>query len=313
MIATVTPNPCIDLSVQVEDLLKDDANRVTEFKKYAGGKGICVSRVLKRLGEDPLTITMLGGHSGREVRHLLDHEGVRTWVVAIRSETRSNVIIYEKDDRSLTRLHMRGPSAEPMEIEELEGLIRGLPPRIRFVSLGGSLLRGFREDFYSRVIADLRERGIKVAFDADGEDLKDGLEAKPFMIKPNQFELARLVGRELRGRDEVVEAAREIVERGVELVVVSLGADGAVAVNGDRAVSAVPPPIKGKKSTVGAGDSMVAAIVFQFSRGVAELGEILALGVAAGTATALTPGTELCYPEDVYRLVEKVEVEDVGG
>jgi 6-phosphofructokinase 2 len=313
MIATITVNPCIDLSVNVDDLVTDDANRVTSFRKYAGGKGICVSRVLKRLGEDPLTITMLGGHAGREVRHLLDQEGVRSWVVSLRAETRTNVIIYEKDDRSLTRLHMRGPSAVPMEVEELEGLIRGLPPRIRFVSMGGSLLKGFREDFYSRTISDLRDRNIKVVFDADGQDLKEGLEAGPYMIKPNQFELSRLVGRELKDRGEVVEAAREIVDRGVDLVMVSLGAEGAVAVNGRQAVSAAAPPIKGKKSTVGAGDSMVAAVIYKLARDVDDLVEVLSLGVAAGTATALTPGTELCHPEDIYRLVEKVEVEDLGG
>jgi len=313
MIATITVNPCIDLSVNVDDLVKDDANRVTSFQKYAGGKGVCVSRVLKRLGEDPLTITMLGGHAGREVRHLLDKDGVRSWVVALRTETRTNVIIYEKDDRSLTRLHMRGPAASPVAVEELEGLIRGLPPRIRYVSMGGSLLKGFREDFYPRTIAALGDRGIRVVFDADGKDLQEGLESKPFMIKPNQYELSRLVGRDLEDRGEVTKAAREIVERGVELVVVSLGAEGAVAVNGRQAISAAAPPIKGKKSTVGSGDSMVAAMIYKISREVEDLAEILSFGVAAGTATALTPGTELCYPEDIYRLVEKVEVEDIGG
>lgn len=308
MIATLTVNPCIDLSLTVDELVKDDANRVREFKKYAGGKGICVSRVLRRLGEDPLTITMLGGHAGREVRHLLDKEGVRSWVVALRAETRTNVIVYERDDRSLTRLHMRGPSVERMELEELEGLIRGLPPRISYVAMGGSLLKGFAEDFYARVIEDLRGRAIKVVLDSDEKDLAIAVGAKPFMIKPNQFELSRLVGRELKSQQEVFGAAREIVDRGVEIVVVSLGKRGAIAVSRDQAVAAEPPPIKDKKSTVGSGDSLVAAILYQLIRGVKDLGEILALGVAAGTATALTPGTELCYPEDVYRLAEDVKV-----
>jgi len=309
MIATITPNPCIDLSLSVDELLKDDANRVRELKKYAGGKGICVSRVLRRLGDDPLTITMLGGHAGREVRHLLDREGVRSWVVSLRAETRTNVIVYERDDSSLTRLHMRGPAVERTELEELEGLIRGLPPRIRYVSMGGSLLPGFPEDFYARVTEELRGRGIKVVLDSDEEDLRMGLEARPFMIKPNRYELARLVGRELPSQSDILDAARGIRERGVELVVVSLGGEGAIAVGADQAVKAVPPPVRNKKSTVGSGDSLVAAMLFQITRGVADLGEILSLGVAAGTATALTPGTELCYPDDVYRILEKVELQ----
>jgi 6-phosphofructokinase 2 len=308
MIATITVNPCIDLSLTVDDLVKDDASRVREFKKYAGGKGICVSRVLRRLGEDSLTITMLGGHAGREVRHLLDKEGVRTWVVALRAETRTNIIIYEKDDRSLTRLHMRGPSVERMELEELEGLIRGLPPRTAYVALGGSLLPGFPDDFYARVTEQLRERGMKVVLDSDEKDLRIALDSKPYMIKPNRFELSRLVGRDLGTRGDILDAARGIVDRGVNVVVVSLGAEGALAVTSDVAVEAEPPPIQDRKSTVGSGDSLVAAMLFQLIRGGEDLGEILAFGVAAGTATALTPGTELCYPDDVYRLVEKVKV-----
>ncbi|MBI3962393.1 MAG: bifunctional hydroxymethylpyrimidine kinase/phosphomethylpyrimidine kinase, partial [Deinococcus sp.] len=178
----------------------------------------------------------------------------------------------------------------------------------KILVLSGTLLKGMDQDFYYRIILKMRESHVRVILDSDGEEFRRGLEARPYLIKPNSFELARLVGRQIHTDTEVAAAAHEVLERRVEVVLVSRGGRGAVLITKDLQLIAYPPKVK-VDSAVGAGDSMLAGVAIKLTEG-ASLDEALRFGVACGTATVITPGTELCFPRDVLKFLPQVQVEE---
>ena len=305
-ITTLTLNPALDLTLRVSKLNFDDSNRVNAVRKDPGGKGINVSRVLHELDREVTTLTFLGGNTGREFRQLMKRQGLNLETVNLRSETRENIIITETENNAQTRLHQRGARVRPAELEKMRELIGKHAKNTDFMVIGGTLPPGVPEDFYQKLILHLREVGVKCILDADGECYQLGVAACPFMIKPNHFELARLVGQKIENRRDLKDAANVLLDRGIEVVVVSLGKDGALAVNG-REVFIAKPPLVAIGSTVGSGDSLVAGFLLKWSEGQA-LEECLKYGVAAGTATALTPGTELLRAQDVPPIYKKVKV-----
>lgn len=305
-ITTLTLNPSLDLTLWVPQLLIDDSNRVSEIRKDPGGKGINVSRVLHELGREVTTLTFLGGNTGQEFRVLMKRQGLELKTVHTRGETRENIIITETGNQAQTRLHQKGASILPGELERMHKLIEQNARETDFLILGGSLPPGVPADIYQKLILHLRERHTFCVLDADGEQFRLGVAAKPFMIKPNHFELERLIGQKLDSPREVKAAARQLVDEGIEVVIVSLGKEGALAVSGKQSWIA-QPPLVAVGSTVGSGDSLVAGFLLKWSEG-APLRECLKYGVAAGTATALTPGTELLRARDLPPIYRKVKV-----
>jgi 1-phosphofructokinase family hexose kinase len=306
MIATITLNPALDRSVYVGNLQPNDANRVVKTETDAGGKGINASRVLKELGSGTIALGFLGGQTGRYIEHVLRNEGVETDFVRLDSETRTNICIQESSGNPPTVLDEPGPTLTRYELDELFAKVRRVASKSAMVAFGGSLPPGSPDDVYKTLVEIVASEGAKAILDSDGEPMRLGLQASPFMIKPNRDEVRRLVGVDIKSTDDAVRSAKLLAENGVKLVVISLGSQGAVALYEGDAIHAVPPEVK-TVSTIGSGDSMVAGIAHIISGG-GTLEDALRWGTAAGAATAMTDGTGICKRHQIARLLAKVEI-----
>jgi 1-phosphofructokinase family hexose kinase len=300
-------NPSIDQHILIDRLVKDDAIRARDIRRDPGGKGINVSRVLTELGAETLAFGLTGGGAGYIVKSLLHERGIAFESVDLLEETRINFIFTDRSDRTQTRISSPGPWVTLDEADRLAALVLGQTPMPPWWVLGGSLPRGIPVDFYARLIRDLRRAGVRCFLDADDDALRVGIEARPYGIKPNENELARLAGRELRDETQILEAARDVVASGVEIVAVTLGCEGALVVTTSELVRVRPPAVE-VLSKVGAGDAFLAGFVLALSRGK-PLEEAGRLGVAAGTAAVIHEGTQLCRREDVEGLLPRVTAE----
>ncbi|SMC24441.1 6-phosphofructokinase 2 [Desulfacinum hydrothermale DSM 13146] len=307
MIYTVTLNPALDRTLVVDRLMEDDTVRVREETCYAGGKGIDVSRVIRELGGHSVALGFVGGYGGSHLEGLLINAGVLTDFVRIGGETRTNIIVKEAETGRQFVLSAAGPEVRAAEIGALYHHILGLPDMDHMV-LSGSLPRGVSPSVYGQLVLAARRKGAFVVLDADGEALREALNYRPHCIKPNRHELSRLVDRDLSSQEEIVAACRDIHRSGVPFVLVSRGKEGLILSCAEGpAIRAVGPPVQ-VDSTVGAGDSAVAGFVLAHWRGQG-LEECIRLACAAGTATAMTPGTELCHRRTVEEILPQVVVE----
>ena len=308
MIYTITLNPALDRTLWIQKVRDDVSNRILEEKSFAGGKSVDVSKVLKNLGVDNIALGFVGGFAGRELEGRLLNEGIETDFVRVSGETRTNIIIHETDTGKQLAFNARGPEIKPDElmqfIEQLEKLPCG-----DVVAIGGSIPLGVSPEIYRKIISLVKKCQAKVVLDVDGEALRQGIKALPNVIKPNIHELSELAGRELKGLDDVVTAARSINQQGVEIVLVSMGAKGILLVSDDQQYLAVPPNVN-VESTIGAGDSSVAGFIFGLVQGK-DLKQCLIYAVAAGTATTLRQGTALCQKDDFERIVPLVLLTDL--
>ena len=307
MIHTVTVNPALDLTYRVPAFRYDDTTRAHRVLRAAGGKGVNVSRVATRLGHPTVAMGFVGGRAGDELRDLLHGEGVRTWFTRHASETRTNGIVQDDEGRQL-RVSGPGPQVRP---EDVAGLVQAVfdlrAPA--FLVLSGSLLPGTPRDLYARLARRAAADGVPVAVDADVE-LAEAVRSGAALIKPNAYELGRLVGREVGDVASAREAAGDARRMGASVVVCSLGRQGALWVDGESAWVARPPTVE-TDSALGAGDSLLAGLLVARADG-ADPAESLRLGVACGTATATTPGTELCHRETIDEILPLVDVERVS-
>jgi 6-phosphofructokinase 2 len=305
MIHTITANPALDLTYRVPQIKFDDKIRATQVIRAAGGNGINVSRVAARLGHDTVAMGFLGGRSGEEIEDLLKAEGVRTWFTPHAESTRTNVIIQDDQSQQI-RVSGAGATVTQEEVEHLVSNIMELR-KPDFLVISGGLLKGMPKDFYVAVTRYAVRDGIPVAADADGDELKSAVRAGGYLIKPNHYELERLTGTEIKTHQDAVKAAKKVLHQGVEVVVCSLGPHGAVLVTKEEAWKAVPPKVK-VDSAVGAGDSLLAGVLVAKAQ-EKSWDEILRLGVACGTATAMSPGTDLCYLKDIETILPQVVLE----
>jgi len=271
-----------------------------------GGGGINVSRVIKRLGGETVAYGFAGGHTGAALRDLLDQENLIHHLIEVKHPTRINITFLDEEDGAQYVFSLPGARVDGPEWRQMLSAIRDVDPKPEFIVLSGSLPPGLDADAYGELAKNARERGVQVLVDTSGESLRATLKYRPLVVKPNRRELGLLTERELSGIGDVLTASREVLEMGPQSVIVSLGPEGALAVNADGAWRATAPPVK-TVSKVGAGDSMMAAIVRSLRMGK-TLPDALKLGVAAGTAATISPGTELCLLKDVNHLFPKVEV-----
>lgn len=306
MIYTITLNPALDRTIWIDRIRDDVANRILEEKSYAGGKSVDVSKVLKNFGVDNIAMGFVGGFAGRELEGRLLNEGIQSDFVRVSGETRTNIIIHEKETGRQLSFNARGPEIRPSEIMQLIEHLE-ISPCPSMVTIGGSLPPGVSPEIYRKIISLVKRCQARVFLDVDGEALKVGIRARPNVIKPNIHELSELVGKELNGRDEVLAAAREINHQGVEIVLVSMGSRGILLVTEGREYHAIPPKVE-VLGTIGAGDSSVAGFIYGLSRGK-DLKECLIYAAAAGTATTLSHGTALCQKEDFETLVPQVKLD----
>lgn len=301
MIYTVTLNPSIDFIVRLDSLELDAVNRMTSDDKYAGGKGINVSRILKRLNIDNTATGFIGGFTGNFVKEGLVAEGISTDFIEVDQDTRINVKI--KADQE-TEINGTGPVISEQQLEELEAILEKLTAN-DVVVFAGSAPANLGNQVYNRLIPLVKQTGAEVVCDFEGQTLLDSLAYEPLLVKPNNHELEAIFKVELNGLKDVETYAREILAKGAKNVIVSMAGDGALLVT--PKVTYFAKPIKGQvKNSVGAGDSMVAGFTGEFVKS-GNLLEALKWGVACGTATAFSD--DLASLEFIKETYHKVEVE----
>lgn len=309
-IVTLTPNPAIDLSTSVDRIVPIRKLRCTPQRRDPGGGGVNVARVVRRFGGDVEAILPVGGFTGQLLRQLLDNEEIPNRVIEVEAETREDFSVSELSTGQQYRFVLPGqPLREPEWRKCLEALAATVP-RPKFVVGSGSLPPGVPDDFYAQAAAIARNLGAKFVVDTSGAPLAAAIELGVYMIKPNLREMRDLAGVELLHQDDWIIAAREYINVGkVEIVALSLGHLGALLVTRDRALRSPALPIK-PISAVGAGDSFLGGMVFSLAKGD-SLADAFRLGMAAGSSALMNAGTELCRPEDAYRLYAAAKIETV--
>lgn len=300
-IITYTPNPALDVNTTADKVVPGDKIRCQNPGREPGGGGINVSRALKRLGLNSTAVYTKGGAIGELYEQLVKKEGFDQVPVSIGSNTRENLSV--KDDKEMYRFVLPGGE---LKAEEWQGLLDKVADfsDAEFMVASGSLPPGVPDDFYAKLSAKAREHSLKLILDTSKEPLKNILKTGAYLLKPNAKELDQLTGRELKNEDERKNAAEDIVKNNdIDVVVVSLGADGAILATRDGTEKLASPSIEKEESAVGAGDSMVAGIVYSLCKGN-DVYEAVMYGLACGSAALTTPGTELVYKEDADRLYE---------
>lgn len=312
-IVTLTLNPSLDKHTYTERLLPDKKLRCDEPVYEPGGGGINVSRAIKIMGGESLAIYVAGGPSGDQLEKLLEKEGIEQKVIKIDKPTRENITVIEKSTTNQYRFGMPGSEVGEDALKECIQIIKDLPDDVGFLVASGSLPPGVSDDFYGQLAEIANNKGIKYIVDTSGKALEKAAEKGMYLLKPNLGELSHLAGKEEISAMEQEEIAQDLINRGkAEILVVSLGPRGAMLATKDQIEYVVPPTIK-QKSTVGAGDSMVAGLVLSLSRGE-DLRDVVKRGVAAGTAATMTAGTELCRNEDVEAILQWLnKTEESGG
>lgn len=307
MIYTVTLNPTLDNTIEVEELLYDDVNNIKEVRKRAGGKGIVVSRVINELGGQSIALGFVGGYVGMELEGSLLNEGVSCNLIKIHEETKTNVIIYQRKKKLQTLLSTREPAISPLEIAGFFEKIKEIPEG-SYVVISGNPPEGVNDSFFAQIITTLKDKDINVFLDTDGEALKKGVGAAPFLIKPNIYEFGRLAEKNIVDIDEILEYSQRYSNM-ITYIVVSMGAQGVVGISRHGNYCIVPPKVK-VRSSMGAGDSLLAGVVYGLSEG-SSFEEALVTGVACGTASTLNQENGLCIKEDVYNIKKDIVVKRI--
>jgi 1-phosphofructokinase len=305
MIITVTLNPALDKTVMVPSFSVGRLNRVASMRLDAGGKGINVSKVIQSLKGRSLAMGFLAGRTGESIKSTLDAEGIKNSFLFVDGETRTNLKIYDSETQATTEVNEPGPEISAKALDRFEALLKEKVRDGDVVVFSGSLPPKADAHLYQRLISLCRGLGARTILDADGEPLKQGAQAGPCLIKPNIHELEGLVGKKPGSIAEILHSTREIMAaHGIFQAVVSLGEKGALYCDDKQAFLARGLSVT-VKSTVGAGDAMVAAMALSLERGC-NWDTTIKLSMAAGAANAMTSGSQAASYESVMALMEKV-------
>lgn len=312
MIATVTLNPSLDEWMELPTLQSGRLNRATGFVRYPGGKGINVSRVVHELGGPTVAFALAGGKDGMMLRELMNSLQIPHEFETVDGPTRNNYKIRTTTPRALTEINTAGPRVTSANLRAFERRLFGHAPEPKCMAFSGSLPPGVPSAIYARWIRRLHRARIPAVLDASGAALRAGLQARPWLMKPNREEAQEALGRRLQTTRRVIDAAQEFVRRGCQIVMLSLGKDGALlaAASLDSVWHARSPAVKAV-SAVGAGDSLIGGFLVGWYKRWPLL-DAFRVGVACGTATVLSPGTELCHQADVRRLMPRVTITRVA-
>ncbi|MGB8719462.1 MAG: 1-phosphofructokinase family hexose kinase [Desulfobacterales bacterium] len=304
-IVSMALNPAIDKSSSVEHVVAERKLYCKPPRFEPGGGGVNVSRAIKKLGGESILLYPAGGLAGERLKELLDQEGLDHRPFPIEGLIRESLVILEESTGQQYRFGMPGPEFQEKEWEQFLQELSAIDPSPDYLVASGSLPPGVPTDFYARVARIGKDRGAKTIIDVAGEALEQALKQGVYLIKPNVGEFRELVGKNIKEKSQIKAEAQKIVQSGrCEVLVISLGAAGALMVSAQFTEHILPPTVP-IVSKVGAGDSMVAGIVLSLAQGK-PLRESVLFGVAAGTAAVMTPGTELCRREDAERLFENM-------
>lgn len=300
-IVTLTVNPSLDKSTHFKGLIAEQKIRCEKPRYDAGGGGINVSKAIAKLGGKSSCIFTSGGSSGEMLEDLIATEKLESIVIKTKNWTRENFIAFENTSKAQYRFGFPGNEFLEKEKNKILQTIKEL--KTNYLVISGSLNQGLATNFYQKIVEIAKESNIKVVVDTSGEALQKVLETGVYLIKPNLGELAKLIGVEHLELEDVEKAAQKLIEnQSAEIVVVSLGAEGAILVTQDE-THFVKAPKVAKKSTVGAGDSMVGGMVWALSQNK-SMKEVTQWGVCCGTAATMNEGTQLFKLEDAKRLFD---------
>ncbi|QAV33195.1 fructose-1-phosphate kinase [Fervidobacterium changbaicum] len=310
MIYTVTLNPAIDITIYLNRLEKGQINRSNGYVIDAGGKGINVSKVIKVLGEESVALGFLGKENSGWFLEYLQRFSIENDFVFVNGLTRTNIKIVELGDGQHTDLNQ--PGFEITEIDKL-AVFEKIESKARYGDifvLSGSLPTNADSKMYFEIIKSLKQKGVTVIFDADGQALKEGIKAKPDVIKPNIHEFKTLFNVDESDTNSIVKAAKSLVAEGIKVVLISLGANGSIFVTENLVLYAKPLKVD-VKSTTGAGDSMVAAIAYGFSKKMSKQ-QLFKLACACATAKVVEEGNKPPEMKQIDYFFENVEIERLG-
>lgn len=300
-ILTVTFNPAVDKSTIVAGLKPDNKMSCAPPRYDPGGGGVNVSRAIRKLGGDSLCLYAAGGPTGERLHHMLAEEGVSQHRIDCQPWTRENFIVVDSLRHQQYRFGMPGEALSDAEWEQVRTEIKAHLAAVDYVVVSGSLPPSAPVTIFAEVARWAKEHDVRCVVDTSGEALRQAAEEGVFLLKPNLRELSALAGKEEMPALQQESLAHQLIERGhCEAAVVSLGPQGAMLVTPDS-VRYIAAPAVNKKSTVGAGDSMVGAIILHLSR-ESDLVDAVRYGVAAGTAATMNEGTTLCHLKDVEQL-----------
>lgn len=306
MITTICLNPALDRTVTVDSLVPGQVNRIRTSRTDVGGKGVNVAVVCRRLGLDARVIGCAGVDGYAKLRAKAQTEDTGCDFHTVEGAIRVNTKVVSLDGSGVTELNEPGPELSAEDLDVFFDMAVEAAADSDYVVLTGSLPPGCPAYTYRELIRLLK---VPCILDVSGEALRLGVEAKPFLIKPNHHELAATVGRKLSSLSDIRRAAQQFVDQGVQHVIVSLGKDGALYVGTKGSFLAPEIPVE-VHSTVGAGDALVGGVLYGLSR-YGSMREALRAGAAAGTASVMTEGTQLINHDDFMHLLPQVRLQDL--
>lgn len=300
MIYTITFNPSIDYVIKVEDFKPGEVNRVTTEDKYPGGKGINVSRVLNNLGVQNKALGFIGGFTGKFIKDSLQNQGVYTDFIEVSGDTRINVKLKSNEE---TEINGAGPIIEEKDLNKLFEKIEVLNSQ-DYLVLAGNVQKSLPKNIYSLIQEKCVNKKVKIVVDTTGEALTSTLKYRPFLIKPNNHELGEIFNVKIKSREEIIQYAQKLREMGAENVIISMAGEGALLICNEGVYHASAP--KGTvKNSVGAGDSLIAGFLANYSQ-TSNIVEAFKWGATTGSATAFS--MDLCEKEQVEELLPQVNI-----
>ena len=288
MILCVNLNAAIDKTAVINSFQLGQIHRPTAVKSLPGGKGCNVARALRQFGEEPLVTGWVGGLAGQFIEDGLYQEGIRTDFVYTDFESRTCLSILDSSNQVMTEIYEKGDAVPAAKVAEMLARFGEMVKGCTAVTLSGSLPPGVPQDFYAQLINLAHQAGVPAFLDSSKEALLQGVTANPFLIKPNETEVAILAAHELETQADFAAAAAAISTRYETIVVLSLGKEGAIAAQGQEVIHVQNPPVAAQ-SAVGSGDCMLAGLAYGFTQGL-PFAEAVKFGVAAGTANTLVIG-----------------------
>lgn len=304
MIITVTLNPAMDKTVIIPRFQVGNVNSIESKRMDVGGKGINVSKVIKKLGGESIALGIVGGNSGDEIKNYLDNEGIKHDFIHDKVETRVNIKVVDPINETYTDINEQGGPYHNISYEMVEEKLHSIAKEGDIVILSGSLPLDADEKVYSKWIGYCNKKGIKTFLDVNGNLLKRVMNDQPYLIKPNNKELEVMCGRQLENIEDYINVARDIIKSGVTKIVISLGEKGALYITKNKVLHGQGLKVN-VNSTVGAGDSMVAAFALGEEKKLSEE-ETFKLAIATSAASVMAEGTKAPEYHDILKLLDKV-------
>lgn len=308
MILTITLNPSIDRRYNINGFEKGKVFRAEDYQYTIGGKGLNVTKVIKSLSESVIATGFIGGNSGNFISSGLTNMGIEHNFININGETRSCLGIIS-DDGSQTEILERGPFISKNENIEFYNLYEILLDKADIVCASGSLPCGLALETYRDMIKIAKKKGKKFILDTSGEALRLGIEAAPTLIKPNKEELESLTGISIESSNQLIKAGKDLLDKGIEIVAISLGQDGSMVFHKNNIYKITVPKVK-VLNPIGSGDSMIAGFAVSMNRGY-DFETMLKIGAACGTANAMENETGKVDQGNMYRVMEDIVIEKI--